>query len=473
MEQKKYPVKKGDIYQFEIEKLAFGGAGVARLDNYVVFIKGALPGECVKAKVYKRKRSYAEARLQEIVHRSTERIEAPCPFFEWCGGCTWQNLSYEHQLKYKEAIVGESLHHIGGLEKIGVNEVIPSSNPFAYRNKMEFSFSDRRWLLPHELGDDAISRDFALGLHVPGAYDKILHIDHCLLQSETANEILRFIQEYARTHHLAAYGIKSHQGFLRFLVIRQSSYTQKLMINIVTAYKDVDSLRPLADQLIKKWSQVESVVNNINTRPAQIAVGEEEILLAGKAEIKEKLGPFEFSISANSFFQTNTMQAQRLYDIVIQFAGLQSDDVVWDLYAGTGTISLFLAQKANYVIGFESAESAVADARRNAAEHGLPNTSFIAGDLLKTLNNAQSNPDVIVTDPPRAGMHKKVIEAILQSEARTVVYVSCNPTTMARDLNLLSAAYRIIEVQPLDMFPQTYHIETVAQLKRKSKKPEK
>lgn len=464
MSEKKYPVKRKKEYEFTINKLAYGGAGVAKIDNYVIFIKDTLPGDRVIARITKRKQNFAEARLISILEKSPLRISAPCPYFEWCGGCTWQNMSYENQLNHKRQIVSESLQHIAGIADPQVEKVLPSEKIFAYRNKMEFSFSDRRWLLPDELGVADIGKDFALGLHIPGTFDKILQIDRCLLQSDTANAILRTVNQYARESGLKPYGLKSHEGFLRFLVIRESGFNHEIMVNIVTGYEDVKSLKPLADKLITDYAQVKSVVNNVNTRRAQIAAGEQEYVLAGRGAIKERLGSFHFNISANSFFQTNTAQAEKLYKQIMEMAGLQGDEIVWDLYAGTGTISMFLAQRAKAVVGFELVEAAVADAVKNIREHDVNNARFVAGDLLHQLREVQPLPDVLVTDPPRAGMHEKVVRLINQIQPKTVVYVSCNPTTLSRDLTILKENYRIEIVQPVDMFPQTYHIETVVKL---------
>ncbi len=469
MSEKKYPVKRGGEYELVIEDLAFGGKGVARVENYVIFVKDALPGDRVRARIGKRKKDYAEAYLLEILQSSPYRVEAPCNYFKWCGGCTWQNMRYEHQLYFKRKIVQDALMRIGAQENIRVNEVLPSEKIFAYRNKMEFSFSDRRWLLPEELGQPEADKTFALGLHVPGTFDKILHVDHCLLQTEIANEILRFTANWLKQKGLKPYGIRSHEGFLRFLIIRQSAFNDEIMVNIVTGYEDARALIPWAEELRQRFPQVVSVVNNINTRLAQIAIGESEILLAGRAYIRDKIGNFVFNISANSFFQTNNAQAERLYEVTLNFAQIDEKSVVWDLYAGTGTISLFLAQKAKEVIGFEVVDSAVADAWQNAKEHQVDNVRFVEGDLLKTMHQISPEPNIIVADPPRSGMHEKVLRLINHLCPERMVYVSCNPTTLARDLKILSERFEVQQVQPVDMFPQTYHIETVVQLKRKEK----
>ncbi len=470
MSDPKYPVKRNGEYTLYIEKLAFGGAGVARLDNYVIFVKGALPGETVRARIRKRKTAYAEARLLEIEQSSPLRQKPPCPYFEWCGGCAWQNMQYADQLRYKQDIVRESLKHIGGMDDVAVLPVLASDREFAYRNKMEFSFSDRRWLTADELGDETVRRDFALGLHVPGTFDKIIQVNHCMLQSERANRVLQIVSEFSQREGLQPYGVRSHEGFLRFLVLRESAYDGGLMVNIVTAYEQEEPLKKLADILFEQVENIAGVVNNINTRKAQIAVGEKEILLRGLPYIQEKLGPFVFQISANSFFQTNTRQAERLYDTVMTFSELQGREVVWDLYSGTGTISMFLARRAAQVIGFELAESAVADAAENARQHEVYNARFVGGDLLHRLEETEPKPDVLVTDPPRAGMHEKVVRYINKIAPRRIVYVSCNPTTLARDLAILTQKYRVDTVQPVDMFPQTYHIETVVKLSLKQEK---
>jgi 23S rRNA (uracil1939-C5)-methyltransferase len=464
MSEKKYPVKRGKEYEFKVEKLAFGGFGVARIENYVIFIKNAIPGDVVTAKISKRKSSYAEARLLSVVQPSELRVDPPCSYFSHCGGCTWQNMSYENQLLYKRAIVQESIERLAGIDYCAAAPTAYSDKILGYRNKMEFSFSDNRWLLPEELGDMEISKDFALGLHVPGTFDKILHIDRCLLQSDTANRILLYVSNYAKEHNLQPYGIRSHKGFLRFLMLRESRYSGKIMVNIITAFEDTEKLKPLARELMKRFPETAGVVNNINGKLAQTAIGEYEILLAGEPFIQEKLAGMIFNISANSFFQTNTAQAEKLYRYALDFAGLQGDEVVWDLYSGTGTIGLIMAQRAKKVIGFEVVESAVEDAFKNAREHNVENIDFIGGDLLHKLRDAEPKPDVLITDPPRSGMHEKVTRYIADMKPRRIVYVSCNPTTLARDLKILSENYKVEIIQPVDMFPQTYHIETVVKL---------
>lgn len=463
MNDSPYPVKKNGVYPLQITSLAFGGKGVSRIDDYVVFVKRGIPGDIVNARIIKRKKNYAEAIIISFVEKSKLRIDAPCKHFEYCGGCTWQNMEYQKQLQFKSQIVADALKHVQGMDESLLLPIIASENIFYYRNKMEFSFADSKWLPPDEFANPEISKKFALGLHVPGTFDKIIHIENCMLQSEQANAILKYVSEYAQENNLQPYGLISHEGFLRFLMLRQSFSTGEIMVNIVTAYKD-EGLKVLANLLIKEFPAIAGIVNNINSRKAQIAIGEEEIVLAGKSFIVDTIEPFTFNISANSFFQTNTGQAKLLYDKVINFADLEENEIVWDLYSGTGTISLFLAQYCKEVIGFEITPSSVENAIANASRYNLNNIHFIAGDVVNNMHVKEVKPDLIVTDPPRAGMHENVVKSILQIEPQKIVYVSCNPSTMARDLNLLHQKFNIDKIQPVDMFPQTYHIECVARL---------
>lgn len=466
MNNSPYPVKKNGVYLLKITSLAFGGSGISRLDDYVVFVKRAIPGDIVNARIIKRKKNFAEAVIESFIEKSAIRIDAPCPYFEYCGGCTWQNMTYHDQLKFKTEIVSDALKHISGLDNSALRPIVAANTSFHYRNKMEFSFADKKWLKPEDLNNPFVSKNFALGLHVPGTFDKIIHIENCMLQSEKANRVLEYISKYCRENNLEPYKIRSHEGFLRFLVIRQSFYNNKTMINIVTAYRD-DRLKKLAAELMNTFDFIIAIVNNVNTRKAQIAVGEEEFLLAGKDIIEDKIGPFVFNISANSFFQTNTQQAEQLYNKVLEFSDLNIKEMVWDLYCGTGTISLFLAQKVKQVFGLEIAASAIENARLNAAKYNINNITFIPGDVVGNMHHLKDKPDLIVTDPPRAGMHEKVIEGILEANPKKIIYVSCNPATMARDLQLLIKNYKIDIIQPVDMFPQTYHIECVTRLTRR------
>jgi 23S rRNA (uracil1939-C5)-methyltransferase len=459
-----YPVNKDQEIELEIEKLAFGGKGLARLKDYVIFVDRTLPGERVKVRIVKRKPNYAEARLLTIIDPSPLRVAAPCGYFGECGGCSWQNLDYENQLKFKKEHVQESLQQLAGIQECTLYDPLPSSLIWGYRNKMEFSFSDRRWFIPADKQYVNQDRTYVLGLHVAGTHDKILNIDYCLLQNEFANKVLKIVDNFCALHQLPVYSIKSGKGFLRFLVIRYSFYSHELMVVLVTAKKSPERLKPLVSELVFNLPQITSIVNAINTRPAQIAYGEEYVVLYGRDHIVEKINDLQFKISANSFFQTNSYQTQTLYRVVLDYADLNGTECVWDLYSGTGTISLHLAAKARQVIGFELEATAVHDARDNSTENRITNCKYISGDLLANLKQIEQPPQLVITDPPRSGMHSKVCGFLNGCGARKIIYVSCNPTTLARDIKLLNQNYQLKRVQPVDMFPHTYHIETVCEL---------
>jgi len=456
--------RKGDNIELSIEKMAYGGRGVGRLDGLVVFVQGGVPGDRLLARIVRKKRGFAEAVAVELLSPSPDRVPAPCPYFGWCGGCQWQDVVYERQLAYKREHVLESLAHIGGLKEAMVNPCIPSEKVFGYRNKMEFTFSDRRWYLPHELDMRQIEGDFALGLHVPGAFQKVIDIEACLLQNETGNQILELVRRYARDSGIPVYGLKTHQGFWRYLTIRYSNARDEWMVNIVTSEDRPDRVQPLADLLACRVERLATVVNNINSRGASIAVGERETVLFGDGCIRDRIGPFDFRISANSFFQTNSRGAQRLYETVLRYADVDGSETVVDLYSGTGTIALFLADKVERVIGIEISRGAAQDAAMNARKNGIDNCRFICGDIREKLGEIGNAPDLLVIDPPRAGMHKDVLAQIMALSPQKIVYVSCNPATLARDLGVMTDRYDLLKVQPVDMFPHTYHIEAVAGL---------
>jgi 23S rRNA (uracil1939-C5)-methyltransferase len=455
---------KGETIELNVEKMAYGGHGIGRLDGFVVFLRGVVPGDRVKARIYRKKKDYAQANVVEVISPSPDRIPAPCPYSGYCGGCQWQHIQYANQLSYKKDQVKESIKHIGGLEDVVVHSVLPSENIFSYRNKMEFSFSDRRWFMPHELDKRELEGNFALGLHVPGTYHKVIDVEACLLQQETGNQILREVKRYAKESRIPVYGLKSHEGYWRFLTIRYSGSFDEWMVNLVTSEERPEITRPLADMLSGQIEQVKSVVNNITRRKASIAVGEHEVVLKGKGSIRDKIGPFTFQISANSFFQTNSLAAQVLYGKVTDYAELKGNERVLDLYSGTGTIPIFLANRVQTVTGIEINESAVLDARRNCEDNSVDNCHFIIGDIREELSTINYKPDVLIIDPPRAGMHKDVLAQALSLSAERIIYISCNPATMARDISGMVQDYELVDIQPVDMFPHTYHIEAVAKL---------
>jgi 23S rRNA (uracil1939-C5)-methyltransferase len=459
-------VKKGQELELEISELAFGGKGIARKDGLAVFVDQTLPLDIVIARIIKKKKNFANAIVVKILEESPLRIKPPCIYSGCCGGCKWQFLKYDAQLVYKRQHVVDSLEHIAMIKGVTVHSTITSKLIYGYRNKMEFSCSDRRWLMPDEMGMENLDLNFALGLHVPGTFHKVLDINKCLLQPGRGNDILNDIKLFIKNSDAPVYGLRSHIGFWRFVMLRHSAAYDQWMVNIVTAEESNKIVKPLADLLTAKYPEIVSVMNNINTRKAGIAVGEYEILLAGCPFIKEKIGLFEFKISANSFFQTNTLGAEILYEKVKEYANLSGEEYVVDLYSGAGTIAIFLADSAKELIGIEISKSAVQDAEANCRDNGISNCRFILGDIKDCLEHVKK-PDVMIIDPPRAGMHKNVVKQVLDISPGKIVYVSCNPATMARDLNMMKDNYKVLEVQPVDMFPHTYHIESVARLEKK------
>jgi 23S rRNA (uracil1939-C5)-methyltransferase len=458
-------MRKGQTIELAIDKMAYGGRGIGRSEGLVFFVRGGIPGDKVIVKVYKSKKDYAEASIVELLVPSPYRVEAPCRYNGFCGGCQWQHVLYERQLVYKREHVKESIEHIGGLRGVVVHETIPAQSRFGYRNKMEFSFSDRGWYLPDELYKGETGRDLALGLHVPGAYQKVIDIEACLLQQDQGNYIMKEVRDYVRESGIPVYGLRSHEGFWRYLTIRSSAAFDEWMVNLVTAEKAPEAVHPLAERLCKKIEKISTIVNNINRRKASIAVGQDEVILWGSGCIRDMIGPYTFSISPNSFFQTNPSGALRLYEKVVDYAELNGNESVIDLYSGTGTIPIFLAHKARQVIGIEINTDSVEDARANCRENGIMNCRFICGDIRRELSAVTTRPDVLIIDPPRAGMHKDVLAQVLELSPKRIAYVSCNPVTLARDLSQMVNCYEIIEIQPVDMFPHTYHVEAVANLR--------
>ena len=460
-------VKKGQQIEAEISGIAFGGKGLVRINGMAIFVDQAVPGDIALIRINRKKKNYAEAHVVELMEASSHRIKPPCVYSGFCGGCKWQFLEYEIQLKYKRQHVQESLQHIGQLKDVKVHPTVPSPQIFGYRNKMEFTCTDRRWLTPDEMQQPEIDKGFGIGLHVPGTFFKVFDTKRCLLQPDLGNDLLDDVRQFIISSKLPAYGLRSHQGFWRFLMLRHSVAFDRWMVNIVTAADDRQVLQPLANGLMQTYPVVTAVVNNITARKAGVTTGESEITMAGDSAIIDKIGSFEFEISANSFFQTNTPGAAKLYDTVKRYAELSGSETVLDLYSGTGTIPILLSDNTREVIGLEMAPSAVADAENNCRHNQVENCRFVSGDIRETLPTISCRPDVLIIDPPRAGMHKDVAKQVLALLPERIVYVSCNPATLARDLVLLKEAYQVQEVQPVDLFPHTYHIESVAKLVKK------
>ncbi|MGD2100545.1 MAG: 23S rRNA (uracil(1939)-C(5))-methyltransferase RlmD [Desulfobacterales bacterium] len=460
-------IKKGQSLEVQISDIAYGGKGLVRINGLAVFVDQAVPGDQVLIRITRIRKNHAEARVLELLKASSNRIDPPCVYSGFCGGCKWQFLDYAVQLEYKRQHVHESLEHIGQIKNVPVHPTIPSPLTYEYRNKMEFTCTDRRWLTPAEMQQPAIQKNFGVGLHVPGTFYKVFDTRRCLLQPDLGNHLLDEVRQYALLSGLPAYGLRSHQGFWRFLMLRHSVAQDRWMVNIVTAADNPSALEPLADRISQKYPQVSAVVLNVTTRKAGITAGEFERTLAGASTLTDTIGAFSFQISANSFFQTNTSGAAKLYATVKRYAQLTGTETVVDLYSGTGTIPILLSDVARTVIGLEMAPSAIADAQRNCRINGVENCRFVAGDIRDTLPSITQRPGVLIIDPPRAGMHKDVVKQVLALLPKRIVYVSCNPTTLARDLGLLKEAYQVKEVQPVDLFPHTYHIESVARLVKK------
>ena len=473
-------LERGAVVRLEVTGAAFEGKAVARMEGFVVFVKGAVPGDIVNARIVRKKKQFAEARVVEVLQHSPHRVSPRCKHFGVCGGCKWQHVDYTSQLQWKQEHVLESFQHIGGFDQPEIPPIIGADEIYFYRNKMEFSFADQQWLTEFSNADLRLAieqqseignrkSEIFLGLHVPQRYDKVLDLEECFLQSEVSTKILHFTREFARRENLPVYSSKTDSGYLRFLVIRQSRRTDELMVNFVTFEDRPELVREYAAELSSAVPGITTVVNTINSRKAQIAYGEKENVVTGKGVIHEMLGNRQFSISAGSFFQTNTRQAERLYEVARTFAGFRKGDTVFDLYSGTGTIALFVADAVSHVVGIESVESAVRDAERNARLNGVENCSFVMGDLKEKLTRESEwmksypRPDVLIIDPPRSGMHPDVVDAIVKLGVPRIVYVSCNPATQARDAKMLcSSRYTLRKLQPVDMFPHTYHIENVA-----------
>ncbi len=471
-------IRKGVELQCSVEKLVFGGKALARVDGFVILLDRALPGQKVRAKVVRKKKSYAEALVLEVLEPSPHTVEPLCSHFGVCGGCRWQDLDYREQLAWKRRHVEECLDSLGEGLDVSVADTVPSPQVVHYRNKMEFTFSAYRWLSAEEIArkDEIYDRSFALGLHVRGHFDRVFDIDDCRLESPEAMQIVGIVRRLAKKSGLPPYSIRDHQGCWRFLVIREGKKTGERLVHLITAdHPGVsEAVSALAHELRSLFPHITTFVHSVNRSRAQVAVGEESRVFWGPGAIEERLGNLRFRISAHSFFQTNPLAAERLYETVKDFAGLTGTETVWDLYCGTGSIALYLAEGAKRVAGFEVVEAAVEDAYRNAALNEISNCVFRVGDLKDVIRDPAirrsgiGHPDVVVTDPPRAGMHPKVIRALLELLPRRIVAVSCNPSTLARDLAMLASHYRVRKVQPFDMFPHTPHIECVVQLDRSS-----
>lgn len=467
------PLKKGTEAEFTIEDAAFEGKGIAKVDGLAVFVPNTAPGDRVKARITKSKKNYREGKLLEVLEPGPRRIDPKCRHARECGGCSWQHVDYQYQLEFKSEQVQDHMERIGGFDAIGVRDTIGCEDPFYYRNKMEYSIGARRWLSPEEINRDEYVDDhcFAAGLHAPGRYDKILNLRECHLQDPVSYQILDFVRSWCIDHEVEPFNIKRRKGFMRNVVIRTSEYTDDLMVNLVSYKDEPEIMEPLSEALLKEFPQITTVINNVNDRSNPTAVGRYEKVIYGPGYITDRIGSYEFEINANSFFQTNTRQAERLYAVAREYADIQPGDTLFDLYCGVGTLTLFLSDKPSRVLGIELSKVAIRNAQKNSQKNNVDNVDFLQGDIQEVfgeeITGEYGHPDCLITDPPRAGMHPDVVEHLNTLKVPKLVYISCNSSTMARDLKKLSAVYAIEEVQPVDMFPQTYHIETVAKLRLK------
>lgn len=465
------------IEQVLVTGYAAEGRSLARLDGKVLFIEGAVPGDVVDVSVTRSKKDWAEGRALRFHSYSEDRVPAFCAHFGVCGGCKWQMLPYERQLMYKRQEVEDNLRRIGRIELPEVQPILGAEATRFYRNKLEFTFSSKRYLTDQEMREvtmeerDVLKSKPALGFHVPKLFDKIIDIDTCHLQGGPVNEIRNWIRAAALARGHVFYDIRAHIGWLRNLVFRQCE-TGELMVNLVIAAPEPADRDALLRDLHAAFPMIDSLYYTVNAKMNDSIHDLTPVLFAGKPFVTEQLGGLKFRIGPKSFFQTNTRQAERLYEQTKLMAGLTGRETVYDLYCGTGSIGLFVSDKAAKVIGVEVIAAAVEDARENARINGIEHAEFFAGDVIDVCDDAfferHGRPDVIITDPPRAGMHEQLVRKILEIRAPRVVYVSCNPATQARDLQLLDAAYSVTAVQPVDMFPHTHHIENIAQLTLKN-----
>lgn len=472
-------MKKGDEIIIDITSLSNDGKGISKTnEGFVIFSENTLPGDKAKLKILRNKKNYAEAKPIEIIEKSVHREEPKCSHFGTCGGCKVQNYDYCKQIEFKTNAVKDAFERIGGFENISIPKTIKSEDIFFYRNKMEFSFSDDIW---REKAEIESTDKFGLGLHVPKFHSKILNIEKCYLQSDTSNSILNFTREFFKEKNSTIYSTKTHSGFLRFLIIRESKNTNDIMVNLVTYDYNEELIKNYSSELSKRFPQITTFVNSFSQKKAQIAFGEDSETLFGKGYIYEKLRKKEkeytFKISPNSFFQTNTKQAEKLFRIAEKFLELKKDDNILDLYCGAGSIAIFISEKVNKVTGVELIPDALENAKENAELNKIKNAEFVLSDIkdfIETINSSGKyiNCNKVILDPPRSGLHPDICKILSETNFEKICYISCNPVTQARDLKMIcdKGNYKIEKIQPVDMFPHTYHIENVVSLKNISEK---
>lgn len=458
--------KKPLIQALRIEGTASEGKSFGRWNDKIVFTKYTAPGDVVDVQLTKNRSSHAEGNVVAFIEKSDLRVEPFCEHFGTCGGCKWQHLPYDYQLEQKNQQVFDNLSRIGGIELPDFEPILGAAKTQYYRNKMEFTFSNKRWLTNEQIKSDEEFERRGLGFHIPGAFDKVLDLNNCYLQSTISDTIRKEIKRYALEHDLSFFDIRDQVGLLRNLMIR-SGAEGELMV-LVSFFEDTDAVLPLMEHVKASFPEISSLMYVINPKKNDTMEGLEPICFSGNDHIVEKMEDLTFKVNPKSFFQTNSEQALNLYSVVRDFAGLTGKEVVYDLYSGTGTIGLFLAKQCKQVVGVEYVDDAVKMAEENMQINHVEHAKYFAGDMKDLLNKdfiaEHGKPDVVITDPPRAGMHEDVVNVMLEMAAEKIVYVSCNPATQARDLKLLDVKYKVERVRPVDMFPQTHHIENVVLL---------
>ena len=455
----------------EIANVAAEGKSIAKVDGLTVFVPFAVPGDVVDIQLTRKRKSFAEGRVVRFEKQSGKRIEPFCEYFGTCGGCKWQMLPYEEQLLSKQQQVVDNLTRIGKVDLPEISPILGAPDTQFYRNKLEFTFSNKRWLTAEEITSDTEFKQMnGLGFHIPGMFDKVLDINKCWLMDDLSNRIRNSVREFALQHDFSFFDIRKQHGLLRTLIVRNTSIDEWMVI--VSFFEDDQEKREmLLNHLVESFPEITSLQYVINQKGNDTITDQEIIVWTGEDAIYEEMEGLRFKIGPKSFYQTNSQQAYNLYKVAREFAGLSGDELVYDLYTGTGTIANFVARNAKKVVGIEYVEEAIEDAKVNASINNIDNTLFFAGDMKDILNRefieTHGQPDVIITDPPRAGMHNDVIDTILFASPGKIVYVSCNPATQARDLELLDAQYKVTRVQPVDMFPHTHHVENVVLLEKR------
>lgn len=465
--------KKKEAYILEnviLESISSDGKAIVRVENKVIFVEGGIPGDRVNIKVFQSKKNFSLAKIENLLEPSPYRIEPLCPHFSVCGGCKWQHLTYDKQLEYKQQQVIDAFKHLGHFEFPEPLNIIGSKHQYEYRNKLDFSVSDARWFLPDEKELDLKNDPGAIGFHVSARYDKVLDINQCLLMPDMQNQIRNDIRKFCKANEITFYNLREHEGMLRSLIFRKTLNEQWMLI-IQFAYINEEKMHLLLNHIKTTYNNIHSLLYCINTKKNDVIYDQEIKLYDGEAFITENIKDLNFKIQAKSFFQTNSHQTEVLYQRILELADFNGSECVYDLYTGVGTIACYVAKYVKKVIGIEYVEDAIRDAKINALNNRMEHLHFYSGDMKDVLNDLfikeNGSPDVIITDPPRAGMHPDVVKKLLDISCPKIIYVSCNPATQARDLESLTTKYTIEQIQPVDMFPHTTHVENIAVLKLK------